>query len=97
MLVRMRVAEPVFVSMTWFPTVVLPTAVLAKVTDVVERLSAGTPVPEPVMLTVCVEGEALSESVMLAGRLPADLGLNVIERAQELLTAMDAPQVLDIV
>jgi hypothetical protein len=93
MLLMLSVAFPVFVSVTVWGLLVVPTAWAGKVKEVEERLAAG-PVPVPVRLTVWVEGLALSVMVRVPVLVPAVVGLKVTLMAQLAPAATLEPQVL---
>jgi hypothetical protein len=93
MLVIVRVAFPVFVRVTLWGLLLVPTACAAKVKEVGERLAAGA-VPIPVRLTVCVAGLALSAMVIAPLRDPLAVGVKVTLREQLPLAARLEPQVL---
>ena len=94
--VMVRVAVPVFFRVEVRAAAVVPTEVLAKESDVGERLTAGAggaaPVPE--RATVCGEPVALSATLTEAVRLPVAVGLKVTVMVQVALTASVTPQLL---
>jgi hypothetical protein len=93
MLLMLSVAFPVFVSVTLWGLLLVPTAWAGKVKEVGERLTAG-PVPVPVRLTVWVEGLALSVMVRVPVLVPAVVGLKVTLMVQLAPAATLEPQVL---
>ena len=93
--VRVRAAVPVFLMVTVWAAVVLPTVVEAKVSEVGDRVTAGAAaaVPVPVRETLWGEPEALSAMASEAARVPVPVGLNSMETVQLALTANEVPQV----
>lgn len=76
MLVRLKVAVPVFVNLIVWAALLVFSAWLAKVRDAGDRLTAGA-VPVPVKEAVCGLPVALSVTTTDAVRAPAAVGLNV--------------------
>lgn len=87
-------ALPVFLSVKVWTADEAPTVVEAKVRLVGVRLTAGTPTPVPVRVTVCGELEALSVKLSVAEKVPAAVGLKVPVAVQVLPGASDVEQVL---
>jgi len=81
-----------FVSVTVFAELVLPTAVLLKVSDVADRVTGALPVP--VRVTVCGLFRALSVKVSVPVAAPIAVGENVTPTTQLAPAAMLVPQVL---
>jgi|SRR5438876_150234 len=77
---------PVFVRVTVFGALVVPTFTFPKLRLVGERLTAGA-VPVPVRLTVCGLPLALSVTVKLAAHVPEAVGVNVTLKVQLELAA----------
>ena len=93
MLVMLKAALPVLLSVTVWAVLVVPTDWLPKARLVGERGSKGA-VPVPERLTVC--GLPLALSVMLteAVKLPLAAGVNVTLMVQLLPAATELPHVL---
>jgi hypothetical protein len=95
MLVMVRVAVPVFDSVTVCAALVVPTVWLAKVSEVGERLAVVVDsVPVPVRPTVCGLPEALSLTLKLPVRVPDAVGVNVTLMVQFPPAARELPQLL---
>ena len=93
-LVIVKVAEPVLLSVTVCAALVVPTVWLAKVIEVAERLAVVVgAVPVPVRLTVCGLPEALSVMLKVPVRIPEAVGVNVTLMVQLAPTATELPQV----
>ena len=93
MLVMLRVAFPVFVSVTACALLLVPTGWAGKLKEAGERLTAGA-VPVPVRLTAWVAGLALSAMVIAPQREAVAVGVKVTLRVQLALPARLVPQVL---
>lgn len=93
---RVTVPVPVFLMVTSWAAVVVPTLVEAKVSEVgeSETVKVGPAAPVPVRATVCGDPVALSAMERLAVSVPATAGLNSTETVQVALTASEAVQVL---
>ncbi len=94
-LVIVKVAEPVLVSVTVCAALVVPTVWLAKASEVAERLAvvAGA-VPVPVRVTDCGLSEALSVMLRVPVRVPEAVGVKVTLMLQLAPAATELPQVL---
>ncbi len=93
MLVIVRLAFPVFLSVTLCALLLVPTFCAGKVKEVGERLTTGA-VPVPVRLMVWVVGLALSVMVTAPVRVPTAVGLKVTLKVQLPPTTTLEPQVL---
>ena len=82
MLVMLSAAVPVLVSVTVWAELVVPTVWLPKATLLGLRLTAGTPTPAPVRLTLCGLPGALSVTVSEADWEEAVVGAKVTEIVQ---------------
>jgi hypothetical protein len=94
MLVMLRAALPVFLSVTGCGLLHVPTACGGKVKEAGERLSEGVPTPVPVRLTVWVAGLALSVIVKVPLSEPPRVGVKVTLKVQLAPAATLAPQLL---
>jgi hypothetical protein len=94
-LVMLKLALPVLLSFTLCAALVVPTFWLLNVRLVGERLAAPAAVPVPVRLTVCGLPAALSETLTVAVRVPAAVGVKVTLIVQLLFAATELPQVFD--
>lgn len=92
-LVMLRVAVPVFESVTLCGALVVPTFCWPNVRLEGERLTTGAATPVPVKPTVCGLPLALSLIVSVALREPAAAGVNVTLMAQLAPAATELPQV----
>jgi hypothetical protein len=86
MLVIVRLAFPVFLSVTLCALLLVPSFCAGKVKEVGERVTTGA-VPVPVRLTVWAVGLALSVMVTTPVLVPAAVGLKVTLSVQLPLTA----------
>jgi hypothetical protein len=95
MLVMLRVAVPVFLRVTLWAALVVPTAWLVKVRLVADKLTAGAlaAVPVPVRLIVCGLPDALSVMVTVPVRVPVAVGLKVTLILQFPPAATEVPHV----
>src|SRR5271169_3413011 len=96
MLVRVSVAVPELVSVTFCAALGVFTVWLAKLRLAVDKVTAGAfaAVPVPVKLTVCGLPLALSVMVIVPGCEPVVVGVNVTLMVQFAPAATEAPQVL---
>ena len=96
MLLMVRVAVPLLVSVTACAALVVPTTWLPKLRLVVERVAAGPVVvaPVPLRLTVCGLPAALSVIERVPERVPVAVGVKVTLMVQLAAAATEAPQVL---
>jgi uncharacterized protein YqcC (DUF446 family) len=94
MLVTVKAAVPVLLSVTDWTALVVPTFWLAYVRLPELSDTIGTPTPVPERVTVWGDPAALSVMVTDAPRLPAAVGVNVTEMLQLPPAATLAPQVL---
>ena len=94
--VSVRAAVPVFLTVTVWAAVVVPTLVEAKAMLVGDNVTAGAvaAVPVPVNLTDWGEPEALSATERAAVKAPAAAGLNSTETVQLAPAAREVPQVV---
>ena len=83
---------PVFLTVMACVALLLPTVVLAKVSDAGVIVTGATAVPESA--TDCGEPVALSATLTVAVRLPVAVGLKVTEIVQLAAAASEAPQVV---
>src|SRR5437763_1975739 len=92
-----KVAVPVFFSVTTCAALAVPTVWLPKLKEVGERLTAGVPVPDdtplPLRLTFCGLPVALSLTVTVPVRVPVVVGLKFTLIVQLVRAASDVPQV----
>jgi hypothetical protein len=97
-LLIVRGAVPVFFNVIGWLAADTPITVLAKVSEVGERVAIGLgTTPVPVRLTVCGEPLALSVIAILALRVPLTRGWNFTVIVQEAPGATGAAQVPDAV
>ena len=90
-----KAAVPVFLIVTDCAVAEAPSAVLANVSDVGVKLTAGAGAsPVPVRLTVCGEPDALSVNVSVATRLAAEAGVHVTLPTQASVAPRLAGQLL---
>jgi hypothetical protein len=75
---KVRVAVPLFVSVTVCATDVAPWVVVGKVRAVVLNLTEGAAVPVPVKVTFCGDPVALSVMLSVPVSEAADTGLNAM-------------------
>lgn len=96
LLVKVRVAVPVFLIVTVCEADAAPTAVDGKVRLVGETVAAMVvgAAPVPLMATVCGELGALSTKLSAPVSEPVVVGLKVTVTVQEALPARDEPQLL---
>src|ERR1035441_9703894 len=94
MLVIVRAAEPVLLSVNDWDALVVPTFWLVKVKLPEVSDTTGTPTPVPERVTVWGDPAALSVMVTDAPRLPAAVGVKVTKMLQLPPAATLAPQVL---
>jgi len=92
--VRLRLALPVFFTVTVCAALATPTVVLAKLSEAGLKEIAGTPTPVPERATVCGEPEPLSATLTEAVRDPVAVGLKATLIVQLLPTATVVPQLL---
>jgi len=91
----MRGADPPLVTVMVWAVAATPTVVLGKVSEVGDRLTAGTgTTPVPDSETVCGELEALSEMLIVAASDPPVVGLKVTVTVQNAPAATVAAQSL---
>jgi hypothetical protein len=93
MLVMFSAAVPVLLRVTDCGALELFTSVLGKVSVVGESVTAGI-VAVPFSVAICVAGDALSVTVMLAVGVPDAIGVKTTVMVQLAPTASDDPQVL---
>jgi len=95
-LVILSGALPVFLSVTLFDPLVVPTLRAEKVKLVGERLTAGAvgPAPVPVKPIECGVPAALSLIDTAAVRVPVAVGVNVTLNVQLALVPSEVPQVV---
>jgi hypothetical protein len=93
MLLIVRVALPVLLSVTILAGLVVPNTWLANIRLVGDRVTAGA-IPVPVTGTACGLPAALSATLIFAVRVPLAVGVNATLIAQEAPAATDDPQVL---
>ena len=93
MLVRLSAAVPGFDSVTVCAALLMPTAWLANVRLVGEKLTLDA-APVPVSATVCGLPVALSVTVIVPGWLPVAVGVKVTLMVQLAAGATEVPQVL---
>ena len=93
MLVMVKVALPVLLSVTTFAELLVPSTWLGNTRLTGESDTAGA-MPVPVSGTVCGLPPALSATLTLAVRVPLAVGVNVTLMDHEPPAATDDPQVL---
>ena len=97
MLVIVKGAVPVFCKVTACGALDCPTMVGGNVSEVGLKLTAGTPVPVPIMSTVCGDPGAVSVKIRVAEVPPGTTGEKVAVTTQEAEGARDAPQVFPVI
>jgi len=86
----LRVAGPLFESVTAWATLVVPTFWLLNVSELGARLGSAVPVPE--RLAVCGLLVALSVTVKVPLRVPVAVGVKVTLIVQDAPAATELPQ-----
>jgi hypothetical protein len=94
MLVMVSAVLPLFVSVTIWLELVVPTACAAKVSDEGVKVTEELAIPVPLRLAVLDPAEVLSLTVTVAVRVPVVVGVNVTLMVQLAPPARLLPQVL---